>query len=409
MDILIEELNGGIWAAALEKGRLVALEMDPYTEEVRAGSIYWAKVARIDKSLDAAFVNLDGDNIGILHNADVRIATKKDGYKKGGDVAIGEVLQPGQMIAVQAKTAFLADPNDEQHAKAGKKSPKLSMDIVFGARYTLFSPMENANRISKRIRDKETRTQMEEMLESLKDVKGCILRASAANVQTDILVREAKILNAMWGQIQDCFEGNSSQLIMEGPDAVQRMFSDQAGEPIERIEVSIMDHMKMIEEWCDLHAPDLMTKIYPIEIEDAEEELGLFAHRDIIGQIEALFQPYVLLERGGSLILQDTAAMTVVDVNSGGDDRSNLSVNCDAAKEIGRQIKLRNIGGIIIVDFLKMKTKKDHDALKACLQQAVDHDACTVQIHGYTSLGLVEMTRHRRTPSLVDRFENAFE
>ena len=378
-------------------------------EEVRWGSIYWAKVARIDKSLDAAFVNLDGDNIGILHNADVRIKQDDGSYKKGGDIEIGKLLEPGQMIAVQAKEAFLVNPDDEPFAKAGKKSPRVSMNIVLNGRYTIHMPMDRENRISKRIRTGSMRDNLEAMLASLDDVHGCVLRASAANTQTDVLVRETKILNAVWAQIQDFFKGNKSQLIMEGPNAIQRMLADKAGDNIGRIELTTMDHYEEAEEWCDLYAPDLMPKIIPVEVEDASEDLVLFEHYDIIGQIEALLHPYSMLDGGGNIIIEQTNAMTVIDVNSGTDNRKTASVNLEAAQEVARQIRLRNLGGIIIIDFMKMKTKKERDELKKAIQSYFDQDSCTVQIHGWTSLGLLEVTRQRRTAALLERFENALE
>lgn len=378
-------------------------------EEVRWGSIYWAKVARIDKSLDAAFVNLDGDNIGILHNADVMIKQKDGSYKKGGDVEIGKVLEPGQMIAIQAKEAFLASEDEGPHAKAGGKSPRVSMNIMLYGRYTIHTPMIRENRISKRIRTGAMRKNLEAMLDSLEGKKGSILRAAAANTQTDILVRETKILAAIWHQLQDFFKGKDSQLIMEGPDAIQRMLSDNAADNIERIELTTMDHYQQAEEWCDIYAPDLMPRIQPVEVEDASEDLVLFEHYDIIGQIESLFHPYAILPGGGNIIMEETTAMMVVDVNKAADDAKPLEVNRQAAEEIARQIRLRNLGGIIVIDFMKMKTKKDRDTLQKDLQDHFDKDPCTVQIHGWTSLGLMEITRHRRTTPLLERFENAVE
>lgn len=410
LDILIEELSGGLWVAALVQGRLQGLEIDPPLEEVRWGSIYWAKVARIDKALDAAFVNLDGDNIGILHNADIRIRNDDGSYTKGGDVAIGKILEPGQMIAVQAKEAFLADMDEgEPFAKAGHKSPRVSMNIMLHGRYTIHTPMEQQNRISKRIRAGDLRKNLENMLDSIEGRKGIILRAAAANTQTDILVRETKILSTIWSQLQEFFEGDQSQLIMEGPDAIQRMLADKAGNQIERIELTTMDHYEQAEDWCDIYAPDLMPRIKPVEMEDAFEDLVLFEHYDILGQIESLFQPYAILQGGGSIIMENTAAMIVIDVNRGGDDAPVLEVNKQAAEEIARQIRLRNLGGIIVIDFLKMKTKKDREALQTFLQQHIDKDQCTVQIHGWTSLGLMEITRNRRTLPLLERFESAIE
>lgn len=405
LDILIEELNGSIWVATLEKGRLGGLEVDPYNEEVRWGSIFWAKVARIDASQDAAFVNLDGTNIGLLNNADVRIRNKDGTYRKGGDVAIGKLIEPGQMIAVQAKSGYL--PKDPDEERAEDKNPKISMDIVLPGRYLLHTPLQKDNRVSRRIRNKKMRTQLMTMLDSMEDCEGCIMRSAAADMQTDILRREAKILRTMWEQMQEHFKGDDPSLIMLGPDAVQRALSDHAHQTIERIELTTLEHFQDAEEWCEIFAPDLVTKIHPIELPDQQLELGLFEFRDIIGQIEELFQPYAILPSGSVIIIQQTAALTAIDVNRGGDQRPPQAINRDAAAEIARQLRLRNLGGIIVIDFLRMADKKDYKTLAKAMDDFFnENDPCTVQIHGVTNAGLVEITRHRRTPPLQERFES---
>lgn len=376
---------------------------------MRSGSIYWAKVARIDKSRDAVFVNLDGDNIGLLNHTDVRIKQKKGGYQKGGDQAIGKVLSPGDMIAVQAKSAFLANDPEEPYAKADGKNPRVSMNITLPGRYLIFAPMEEENRISRRIRSKKMRDQMMKMLDGVKECKGCILRAAALNTQTEVLAREAKILNEMWAQIQEHLKGENPQLIMLGPDAVERTLSDHADKAIEHIDVSTMDHYHHVEEWCDIYAPDLVTKIRPLEISEALDELGLFENAGIMDEIKGLGHPYVILGTGATIIMQQTAALTAVDINSGADDRGNLAINQDAAVEIARQLRLRNLGGIIMIDFLRMKSKKEQDALLETVRDAFDHDPCTIQVHGFTSLGLLEITRQRRTLPLADRLELIME
>ncbi len=112
---------------------------------------------------------------------------------------------------------------------------------------------------------------------------------------------------------------------------------------IERIEIVTMDHFTQVEDWCTIFAPDLVTKITPVELENAVRDLALLEYRDVLGQIESLFQGYVMLTNGGSLIIQETAALTAIDVNRGSDKRSRLAVNINAAKEIARQMRLRNI------------------------------------------------------------------
>lgn len=401
----MEELDGGLWVAAVDKGQLQGLEVDPGREEVRWGSIYWAKVTRIDKAMDAAFVSLDGDNEGLLHNADVRVRDASGKIIKGGNVAIGKLLQPGQMIAVQAKSGFLKNEDDFEFAREDKNA-KVSMDITIPGRFLILAPFAQGNEVSSRVRDKKLREQMMEMLKLFAGTNGIILRSAAADTQTDILIRESRILQSIWERLQPYFIGTEPNLIMDGPDAFERTVSDHADKLIDRLEIVTMDRYQEIEEWCEVFAPDLVTKIRPVELEDPDAELALFDFRGLLGDIEDLFQDYGLLLHGGSIIIEETSALTAIDVNRGGDTRPVMEVNLEAATEIARQIRLRNIGGIILIDFLKFNQKGDQGKFLKLLEAIFNSDPCTVQIHGMTSMGLAEISRKRRTPPLSERLDN---
>lgn len=397
-----------MWVAAVNKRRLETLEVDPVAEEVRYGSIYWARVTRIDTALDAAYIDLDGDNQGILHNADVRLINAKGKIIKGGDKAIGKYIAEGKMIAVQAKSGYVPVP-DDFILPTEAKLPRVSMDITIPGRHLIFAPFIEENRLSSRIRDKKMRKMILKMMGTVEDIDSCILRASSANTQTDVLRREALILKALWEKVGAYFEGNESGLIMDGPNAVERTLSDHAGTPVDRIDVTTMDRFADVEEWCEVYAPDLVPKVNPVDLPDPHAELGLFDFRDIVDQIETLFAPYMILTHGANIIIQETPALVAIDVNRGADRRGNLAINIEASEELMRQIRLRNLGGIIIVDFLKMTGKKEKDQLVAALQRAAEADPCTVQIHGLTGLGLMEITRKQRTPPLLLRMDSALE
>ena len=197
MDILIEEEEGRIWAAALKDGKLDGLEIEPALEEVRWGSIYWAKVKSIDAALDAVFLDLDGFNTGILYNSDTRQQDDDGRFVKGGAKAIGKTYKAGDMIAVQAKSAYIPKDFDD-YASAETKTPQMSMDISLPGRYLIYCPLMEMNRVSTRIRDKKMRKQLIKMQDELEDINGCILRLAAADTQTDVLMREGKILSSAW-------------------------------------------------------------------------------------------------------------------------------------------------------------------------------------------------------------------
>ncbi len=404
LQILIEEYKEQIWAVALDKGKIEAIEIDPANEPVRYGSVFYAKVTRIDTALDAAFLDLDGQNTGILFNKDVRTVDKTGKICKGCEQAIGKIINPGDMVAVQAKSAYIA--NQDALWLEETKTPRMSMDITLPGRYLIYSAMLHDNVISSRIRNKKYRKRMLKMISSLEDMQGFILRSAAAGLQTDILRREAGILRSVWENFEEGFTGSTPQLVMQGPNSIQRILGDMATKPVETIEIVTMDHYRQIEKWCAVFAPDLITKIVPVELKDndATQDLALLEYRDVIGQIEALLHNYVLLPGGGNITIEETTALCAIDVNKGSDTHSNLSINIEAAQEITRHLRLRNIGGIVIIDFLKMN-KKDRNTLLKTFEKDILDDPCTVQTHGFTKLGLLETTRKRRTPSLNARYD----
>lgn len=408
MDILIDQMEGNLWVAALKKGKLEGLEIDPVDEEVRYGSLYRGRVIDIDKAMDAAFIDLDGDNTGLLHNADIWIQDKKGNYKKGGAEAIGKTLKPGDYVTVQAKGGYMPR-SDSTDMTMKDKSVRVSMNITIPGRHLIFSPMMKGNRISKRIYNKKQRKQLTKMLSHVEDIQGCILRSSAANVQTDILSREGQILKEIWNRLQEFIHNDEIGLIMLGPDAIARILSDHSVASIDKIDVAAYEYLEEVGEWCEIYAPDLVTKISETEDLPTNVTLPLFDYRDVLDQVEELLQPYIILKNGGNIIIQETAALIAIDVNRGGDTRSNLAINLEAVGEVGEQLRMRNLSGIIIIDCLKMTKKADRQKLTEALNAIATEDPCTVQVHGFTSLGLAELTRQRRSPTLRDRLDLLFE
>lgn len=398
LDILVEDLQGSLWVAAVEKNRVVALEIDPYLELVRWGSIYWAKITRIDSSINAAFVDMGHDIVGMLPASEV------PGLKKGAP--IGKKLRAGQYVMVQVKSARQPQENEQgvDVRPDDVKASKVSMDIALQGRFLIYTPLSPGNRVSRRIRDPKMRKQLTTMLKDIRVVNGCILRSSAAFTQTDMLVREAKIQRAIWDSLQEFKTGEEPALLMLGPDALQRVLADFATSHVGEIQVADDERLEEAHNWCDLYAPELMSKIEDRKVTGTRNGMGLMEARDLLGQIEDLVRPYVFLDSGGTILIQETALGTMVDVNTAG-GASAATVNHDAADEIARQIRLRNIGGAILIDFAGLKDNAAQKRISSQLLKAFDRDPCTVELHGVTKLGLFEVSRHRRTPSLMDRIE----
>lgn len=399
MDILIEDLGDSLWAIALENRQLAGIELDPGTEQVRWGDIYLAGVRRIHKGLNAAFVDLGDGLTGILFaNDHPKNHGKKDKKK------IGELLQTGQMIMVQAKHTRLPD-TDNENLKLEDKSPRVSMDIALPGRFLIYTPHEEENRISRRIKDKTQRKQLQNMRDAIHDIHGCIIRSAALNCQTDVLIREGKTLKKQWEAIKKSAAGGKPRKIFDGPDAIARCLSDNAAVLIDTIEIASFECFEMAENWCAVFAPDLVTKIRPMKADEEAGDPGLLETQDIVTQIEDLLQPYVILTGGISMIIEETAALTVIDINSSGKN-SILATNLAAADEVARQIRLRNLGGILIVDFINMRSNADQNRIIRRIEDAFSDDPCTVNVHGFTQLGLLELSRKRRTAKLSQRFEN---
>ena len=400
MDILIEDIQGSLLVACVDKKRIEGLAIDPESEIIRWGSVYWARVERVDAGLNLAFVDLGYGFKGVLHAGDVL-------NKKAADTAkskrkIGKLLAPGEMVAVQVKTARNPIDNDDpDRGRNEHKASKVSMDIALPGRYMIYAPLMDGNRVSRRISDPDMRKNLQQMIANVDEMNGCILRASAANCQTDILIREGRILSAIWDSLGEYMEGDAPQLLMLGPDAIQRSLSDQSSRPIERVIVNNQLHYEECYDWCDLYAPEMLARIENLEDPDSDP-VSLIEHFDLTPQLDELVQRYVVLDGGGFIIIQETAALTVIDVDSG-TDSSIPNANKQAADEIARQIELRNLGGIIIIDFINPDSKAQKDSLLSRLKNATSRDACTVDIKGWTKLGLVELTRQRRTPTLMDR------
>lgn len=413
-DILIEDLNGALWAVVVEKGRIEAIDLDPQIEDVRWGSLYWAKVTRIDTRLNAAFLDLDGDAVGMIQAQDVWLEDDNGHWKKNTNARVGQVLRLGQMIVVQVKDARLTtDPLEGDDLPAEHKASKVSMDIALQGRFLIYTPLVKGHKVSSRIKDKTTRTQMAAMMDVLDDnLSGCILRASAAHCQTDMLIREGNRMQGLWVALQEFERDDEPGLIWPGPDAVHRVLADQAASQIRAIEVSTMDNFALVEEWAMEFAPDLVTKIVSAQPpenvarmrrkQQQYEDLGLFDWHDLVDQMNGLFTDYVILSNGGTLIIEETAVATTIDINMGG-GKSQAQVNQLAIKEAARHLRLRNIGGAILIDPAGNLNTAQRTALHKVFKDEIEKDPNTVTSYGFTKLGLLECTRARRTPSLIDK------
>nr|WP_274389995.1 ribonuclease E/G [Azospirillum doebereinerae] len=364
-------------AAVVSDGRLTDLHIDHADHPSLLGRMFLGRVERIVTAMDAAFVDLGEGLSGFLAAADVRRA---DGKPKQGNDRIGTLLRTGQPVLVQVK----ADP-------VGAKGPSLTMDVTLPGRFLIHAPFGRDIAVSKRLGAGPARAELTKRIQSLVTGSGWIVRAGAAQAGDDRLAAESEALHLAWRGIRDAAASAPvPSLLYSGADATARLLTELGGTVPARILVDGPDLAKPLSAWCADRTPDLLPLI-----EQHKDPRRLFDLRDLDGAIAELLGTRVALPRGGSLVIEPTEALTVVDVNAG--ERGNpLEVNLEAAAEIARQLRLRNVGGIVVVDFVNMRARSDAERVLNALTEAVESDPVQTQVYGMSKLGLVEVTRARR-------------
>ncbi|MBP2297382.1 ribonuclease E/G [Azospirillum picis] len=378
-------------AALLAGGRLTDLHIDHAGRPSLLGSIILGRVERIATGLNGAFIDLGNGVSGLLPAADVRqqaldlagtaaAPPRSPGRPGGKPLQIGTLLRTGQPVIVQVK----ADA-------AGAKGPSLTMDVTLPGRFLVHAPLGRDIAVSKRLGSGPERAALAGRLEGLVTGAGWIVRAGAGTADDGLLAAESEALHLQWRAVRDgAGSGSAPRLLRSGPDAATRALIELGGATPDAILVDDGPLLSTLRSWCNGHAPDLLGRI-----EAHKAPPRLFDLRDLDSAIAALLDPRIPLPLGGSLVIERTEALTVVDVNAG--ERGNpLDVNLDAAAEIARQLRLRNVGGIVVVDFVNMRGRGDAERILAALARAVEDDPVQTQVYGMSKLGLVELTRARR-------------
>nr|WP_211105261.1 ribonuclease E/G [Azospirillum brasilense] len=379
-------------AAVLTGGRLTDLYIDHAERPSLLGHVFLGRVERIATGLDGAFVDLGTGKSGLLSALDAR---GPKGRPKAKGERIGNLLRTGQTVLVQVR----ADAT-------GAKGPSLTMDITLPGRFLVHAPLGRDVAVSKRLGSGPERTELARRIQDIAPGTGWIVRAGAATAPDGLLAAESDALHLAWRQVRDAAErGGGPSLLLTGPDAPRRALIEHGAAAPSRIIVDDAALARDLADWCADRAPDLEERVEPFDARllaaPSDGRQRLFDLRDLDAEIETLLGTRVPLSGGGSLVIERTEAMTVVDVNAG--ERGNpLDVNLEAAAEIARQLRLRNAGGIVVVDFVNMRNRGDAERLLNALSRAVEDDPAQTQVYGLSKLGLVEMTRARRGTALAE-------
>ncbi|WP_207482540.1 ribonuclease E/G [Arenibaculum pallidiluteum] len=388
-EILVDRSGPLLRAATLRDGQLTDLQLDHAARPSRLGAVFLGRVERIVPGLDAAFIDIGEGRAGLIGASDLRLpgAGSRKAARAGGGQPIGRLLRAGQELLVQVK----AEPG-------GGKGPTLTMDMTLPGRFLVMTPMTPGLSISRRLgRDPGLRAALARRVEAVAVGGGWIVRAQAAAVPDAVLAAEAESLALAWRAIeQGAAAGAAPRLLLAGPDAARRAVVEQGGRAISAIRVAEADLHRELAAWAADAAPDLVPVL---SLHRGPEPL--FERHGLEEAISGLGGRRVDLAGGGWIAVDRTEAMTVVDVN-GGERGNALSTNLAAAEEVARQLRLRNLGGIVVVDFIDMKGAGERERLVQALSAAVAEDPAGVQVYGLTRLGLVEMTRGRRGPEIPE-------
>ncbi|MEG5430845.1 ribonuclease E [Enterobacter asburiae] len=380
--------------ALVDGQRLYDLDIESPGHEQKKANIYKGKITRIEPSLEAAFVDYGAERHGFLPLKEIAREYFPANYNAHGRPNIKDVLREGQEVIVQI---------DKE--ERGNKGAALTTFISLAGSYLVLMPNNpRAGGISRRI-EGDDRTELKEALASLElpDGMGLIVRTAGVGKSAEALQWDLSFRLKHWEAIQKAAESRPAPfLIHQESNVIVRAFRDYLRQDIGEI---LIDNPKVLElarqHIAALGRPDFTSKIKLYT-----GEIPLFSHYQIESQIESAFQREVRLPSGGSIVIDTTEALTAIDINSaratrGGDiEETAYNTNLEAADEIARQLRLRDLGGLIVIDFIDMTPVRHQRAVENRLREAVRQDRARIQISHISRFGLLEMSRQRLSPSL---------
>jgi ribonuclease G len=393
-DILINCTPQETRVAVMQAGVPQELHIERAASRGLVGNIYAGKVARVLPGMQSAFIEIGLDRAGFLHVADIWEERQNAQLSAAQAKPIERILSEGQALLVQV----LKDP-------IGTKGARLSTQISIAGRLVVYLPQDPHIGISQRIHDETERQLLRDKLQQLlppDETGGFIIRTVAENATDAELRADIEYLRKLWHGIRGrALTAHAPSLLYQDLSLAQRALRDIAGESTGRILIDSRENFQNLREFAGEYTPKVLEKL-----EHYTGERPLFDLHNVEDEIERALARRVELKSGGYLILDQTEAMTTVDVNTGGYvgtrnfDDTVFKTNLEAAQVIARQLRLRNLGGIIIIDFIDMESAEHRSAVLAELNKALAQDRTRITVNGFTGLGLVEMTRKRTRESL---------
>ncbi len=390
--------------AILEDGILEELYIERFSREQVAGNIYKGRIVNIEPSIEAAFVNIGISKNGFLHVSDVKNARNNNNNgdqpdnngkteTKENRSRIKSLISTEQEILVQIVKEGI-----------GNKGPSLTTNISIPGRFLVLTPESTRIGVSRKIIDEGERARLKQIIEELKPPPnlGLIVRTAGEHQTKRELLRDFNYLRRLWKVIESKEKkAEIPSTIYQESDLVIRTIRDIFSTDINEIIIDSEAVYKKIRYFLRLIMPSCVKKL---KFYDDQEPL--FHKYNIEREIEKINKREVRLIKGGSIVIEQTEALVAIDVNSGkyreesDPERTALKTNLKAAKEIARQVRLRDIGGVIIVDFIDMKEEKNMRAVEKTLEASLKRDRARKKMLKISRFGIIEMTRQRIRPSL---------
>jgi ribonuclease E len=365
------------------------------------GNVYLGRVQNVLPSMEAAFIDIGKGRNAVLYAGEVNWSAL--GHKDGQPRKIESVLSSGQPILVQVTK----DP-------VGHKGARLTSQVSLAGRFLVYVPDGTTSGISRKLPDTERNRLKTLLKEIVPDTAGVIVRTAAEGASEEELTRDVERLKARWEDIEGRTKGQAPQLLYGEPDLTLKVVRDLFTEDFKKLVIQGEDAWSSVQDYVAHIAPDLTDRVERYDTEGGGPDV--FAAYRIDEQIAKGLDRKVWLPSGGSLVIDRTEAMTVVDVNtgkftgSGGNLEETVTKNnLEAAEEIVRQLRLRDIGGIIVVDFIDMVLESNRDLVLRRMVECLGRDRTRHQVAEVTSLGLVQMTRKRIGTGLLEAFSESCE
>ncbi|WP_166869404.1 Rne/Rng family ribonuclease [Salinibacterium sp. ZJ70] len=402
--MVVRSKFGRIQIGVLEDGVLVEHYVARAADASLIGNVYLGRVQNVLPSMEAAFVDIGRGRNAVLYSGEVdweAAAANAEGDAKNQPRRIELALKPGDRVLVQVTK----DP-------VGHKGARLTSQISLPGRYLVYVPGGSMNGISRKLPDTERARLKKILKEVLPDDAGVIVRTAAEGATEEQLTLDVQRLTAQWAEIERAVETQQAPAMLHSePDLLVKIIRDVFNEDFQKLVIAGDDAQATIERYLAAVAPDLLDRV-----ERYEGDVDSFDRYRISEQIEKALERKVWLPSGGSLVIDRTEAMTVVDVNtgkfvgSGGNLEETVTKNnLEAAEEIVRQLRLRDIGGIIVVDFIDMVLESNRDLVLRRLVECLSRDRTKHQVAEVTSLGLVQMTRKKLGLGLLESFSENCE